>query len=194
MNNLQKMVEQFFLNLSLNHDCIADRKDGKVSFQGPSPDEVTLVDTAMHLGYEFVGPTNSGKTLEINGQKKEVEVLYFFEFSSKRKRASIVVRFGDKIMMLVKGADTIVIERLSQTVAQPYLKHTEKLLEKFSLRGLRTLVYATKVFSQSEWDGIAEKLGSFNSSPDKTKLIRALADEIEKEFTLIGCTAVEDKL
>ncbi len=64
----------------------------KVNFQGPSPDEVALVDTARHMGYEFKKTTNNGKIVNINGTDTEFEVLQVFEFSSKRKRSSTIIK------------------------------------------------------------------------------------------------------
>lgn len=32
--------------------------NGEINYQGPSPDEVALVDTARHLGYEFKKTTS----------------------------------------------------------------------------------------------------------------------------------------
>jgi magnesium-transporting ATPase (P-type) len=43
---------------------------------------------------------------------QELEVLHFFEFNSDRKRASIIVRDGEFIKLLCKGADSIIISRL----------------------------------------------------------------------------------
>ena len=52
---MQKLVENFFLVLSVNHDCMVEAKSKdeskEINYQGPSPDEVALVDTAKHMGY-----------------------------------------------------------------------------------------------------------------------------------------------
>ena len=95
---LSDLVEEFMLSLSLCHDCILEKdKNDEENFyyQGPSPDEITLVDTARHLGYIFKKNTTVGKVVEINRLDQEIEVLNFFEFSSKRKRASIIGRLNE---------------------------------------------------------------------------------------------------
>lgn len=49
IKDLQKLVENFMLILSVNHDCMVEAKkedNDQVNYQGPSPDEVALVDTA----------------------------------------------------------------------------------------------------------------------------------------------------
>ena len=53
--------------------------------------------------------------ININGVDLEIEVLYSFEFSSKRKRSSVIVREDGVIKLFCKGADNIIIERLSKS-------------------------------------------------------------------------------
>lgn len=69
------------------------------------------------MGYEFRKSTNEGKLVNINGTDCEIITLYFFEFSSKRKRSSIVIRDDGVIKLLVKGADNIIIERLNKEIS-----------------------------------------------------------------------------
>jgi magnesium-transporting ATPase (P-type) len=40
------LVMEFFKVLSLAHECVPETVNGKTFYQGPSPDEVTLVDFA----------------------------------------------------------------------------------------------------------------------------------------------------
>ena len=87
------LIQEFMLDLSLCHDCILEKDKNNPDnfyYQGPSPDEITLVDAARHLGYIFKKSTSIGKIVEINRIDQEIEVLNFFEFSSLRKRASII--------------------------------------------------------------------------------------------------------
>jgi magnesium-transporting ATPase (P-type) len=57
-NSQRKLVSEFLKILSLAHECVPEtvsKPDGtKVTFyQGPSPDEITLVDFARFQGYDF---------------------------------------------------------------------------------------------------------------------------------------------
>lgn len=192
LNNVREIAEHFLLTLSLCHECIVESNG--VSFQGPSPDEVTLVDAARHLGYNFRRSTNFGKVVLINGEEHEIEVLDFFEFDSARKRASVVIRHNGIIKMLTKGADTVILARLSH-FEQPNLERTKALLDRFSLEGLRTLCFGMRVFAEEEWSDIKRTLRSLQSYSDKTDRRRDfISDQVERDFMLIGCTAVEDKL
>lgn len=52
--------------------------------------------------------------VNINGTDCEIEVLANFEFTSKRKWSTTIIREDGVIKMLCKGADNIIIERLSK--------------------------------------------------------------------------------
>jgi len=194
----QELVNEFLFLLSVCHDCIVEKDDeGNVGYQGQSPDEITLVDAAKRLGYEFTGANSQSKHVNIflrNNAK--VKVLKFFEFNSDRKRASVIIRDPktDVIKLMIKGADSIIIDRLSTTTPQPHLENTKNLLTEFSTIGLRTLCMAEKVLTEEEYTELDSKMVAVASDPDREKIIDKLADEIEKNLTLIGCTAVEDKL
>lgn len=43
--------------ISLAHECVQEPnlKDGGFVYQGPSPDEVTLVEFAKDMGFEYAG-------------------------------------------------------------------------------------------------------------------------------------------
>ena len=192
LNNLAEIARHFLMTISLCHECIIESNG--VSYQGPSPDEVTLVDAARHLGYAFLKSTNSGKVVLVNGEETEFETLNFFEFDSARKRASVVIRHEGFVKLLIKGADSIIIDRLSQR-PQPFLDQTKTILERFSVEGLRTLCFAMRIFTEEEWQSMASTLRSFDGFSDKVERVNTfVSDSIERELMLIGCTAVEDKL
>ena len=49
---MKDLVEEYWLGLSLAHEVVADtNKNGEKIYQGPSPDEITLVQTAKELGF-----------------------------------------------------------------------------------------------------------------------------------------------
>ena len=52
--------------------------------QGPSPDEVALVEAARQMGFEFKARTQNEVVLEILGQAVTYEVLNVMEYSSDR--------------------------------------------------------------------------------------------------------------
>jgi hypothetical protein len=58
------------LSLAVNHECVIneDPDDKLNKYQGPSPDEMTLVETADRFDYKYVSTTNNGKIINIKGR------------------------------------------------------------------------------------------------------------------------------
>lgn len=127
-----KRAKFFILGLALCHTALPERDEsGNVSFQAASPDEVALVMAAKELGNLVVDRQPSSITLRpITRDGEEAadevyEVLDIVEFSSVRKRMSIVVRMPDgRICVICKGADSTIMQLLRQRALA-----TEKLGE-----------------------------------------------------------------
>jgi phospholipid-translocating ATPase len=111
----------FLLSIALCHTCLPEvRRDGRIDFQAASPDELALIRAAQELGFVVIDRNAQSITLRTQPagpdspeMSETYEVLDVIEFSSKRKRMSIVVRFPDgRRCIFCKGADTIVMKRL----------------------------------------------------------------------------------
>ncbi len=108
----------FILALALCHTCIPEKDDqGNVSFQAASPDELALVNAAKEMGYIVTVRKSKSITIESYPSGKpddhplyEVyEVMNVIEFSSARKRMSIVIKLPDqRLCLLTKGADSTI--------------------------------------------------------------------------------------
>ena len=77
--------------------------------------------------------------------REEVEILDTIEFTSKRKRMSVIIKETDgSIRLLCKGADVAIISRASQEQsAQTLLEKTVLDCNKYAVEGLRCLFIAT---------------------------------------------------
>ena len=190
------LVKEYFLLLSLCHDCVVEEDQNGTRYQGESPDEIALVKTASQVGFRYVCRYHKMKRVFVLGVDTLVEELAFFPFDSDRKRASIIIRHEGKIKVMMKGADFVIFDRLmSQDIApQPYLKIMKKKLETFSRKGLRTLCMAVRVITEAEWSIIEQLIEESCSDPNEKKKFILAAELAEKDMTLIGCSAVEDKL
>lgn len=111
----------FLLSIALCHTCLPEvQRDGRIDFQAASPDELALVRAAQELGFVVIDRNAQSITLrtQLGGpdspeMTETYEILDVIEFSSKRKRMSIIVRFPDgRRCIFCKGADTIVMKRL----------------------------------------------------------------------------------
>lgn len=115
-----RKAKQFLLCVALCHTCLPETKpDGTVEFQAASPDELALVKAAQDLGYLLVDRPTQSVILQIKSTEdgppstETYEVLDVIEFSSKRKRMSIVIRMPDgRICVFCKGADSVILPRL----------------------------------------------------------------------------------
>ncbi|AEO66487.1 uncharacterized protein THITE_2114616 [Thermothielavioides terrestris NRRL 8126] len=116
-SDFSRRATQFILAMALCHTCLPEHKDGRVDFQAASPDELALVRAAQELGFLVVQRTSQTVTLRISGggghSDRTYQILDVIEFSSKRKRMSIIVRCPDgSIWLLTKGADSVIVPRL----------------------------------------------------------------------------------
>jgi phospholipid-translocating ATPase len=112
-----RRATQYILAMALCHTCLPEVKDGKVNFQAASPDELALVRAAQELGFLVVQRTKQAVTLRISAgdsyTDRTYQILDVIEFSSKRKRMSIILRCPDgRIWVLTKGADSVILPRL----------------------------------------------------------------------------------
>ena len=116
-----RKTRMMLLSMALCHSCLPETtKDGTIDFQASSPDELALVRAAQELDYMVVSRDSSILTVRTQphgrGQppvEDKYEILDVIEFSSKRKRMSVIVRLPDgRICVFCKGADTIVMQRL----------------------------------------------------------------------------------
>ena len=85
----------FWRCLLLCHDVVqvTDRSTGKQTLSGASLDEVTFLETCNRIGFgRFIERSANAIRIELQGVQEEYEILRLVQFTSDRKRMSIVVR------------------------------------------------------------------------------------------------------
>ncbi|KAG4262036.1 phospholipid-translocating ATPase [Fusarium proliferatum] len=114
-----RKAKHFLLCIALCHTCLPERTDdGDITFQAASPDELALVEAAKDLGYLVIDRPAQAIKLEARDADGSLytetyQVLDVIEFSSKRKRMSIIIRMPDgRICIFCKGADNVIMQRL----------------------------------------------------------------------------------
>lgn len=199
--NLQENLE-FFIVLAICNTVIPeiDNNDGcgQIKYSSSSPDEIALVNASLNLGIKLVTRTPNSIGVCVNGVDKVYSILNILEFSSDRKRMSIIVRdpSTNEIVVYCKGADTSILPYLNKSNNdEKTLKVEEENLNKFSCNGLRTLCIAKKIISQQEYDtwNLSYKEASISISERDSKM-ETVSSEMENNFTLLGVTGIEDKL
>uniref|UniRef100_A0A8B9P9Z5 Phospholipid-transporting ATPase n=1 Tax=Apteryx owenii TaxID=8824 RepID=A0A8B9P9Z5_APTOW len=99
-----------------------------------------------------------------------------------------------KIRLYCKGADTILLERL-RPANQDLTNVTADHLNEYAGEGLRTLVLACKDLEESYYEDWAERLRRASGAAEaRDDRLARLYDEVEHDMTLLGATAIEDKL
>ena len=191
-------IHHFLALLATCHTVIPERKDeklGEIKYQAASPDEGALVEGAVMLGYRFIARKPRAVKILVEGEEYEYELLAVCEFNSTRKRMSTIFRCPDgKIRCYCKGADTVIMERLSKD--NPIVEATLQHLEEYASEGLRTLCLAMREVPEQEfqqWWQIFERASTTVSGNRAEELDKA-AEIIEHDLFLLGATAIEDKL
>jgi phospholipid-transporting ATPase len=192
------VIHHFLSMLATCHTVIPERRDekpGDIKYQAASPDEGALVEGAVMLGYRFTNRRPRSVQITAGAQELEYELLAVCEFNSTRKRMSTIYRCPDgKVRVYCKGADTVILERLHPD--NPTVEATLQHLEEYASDGLRTLCLAMREVPEDEfqqWIQIHEKAATTVSGNRQDELDKA-AELIEKDFYLLGATAIEDKL
>jgi len=192
------IIREFLTLLATCHTVIPERNDEKpmeIKYQAASPDEGALVEGAAMLGYKFTTRRPKSVSVLIEGDaEREYEVLNICEFNSTRKRMSAILRCPDgRIRIYCKGADTVILERLGKD--NPFVEATTQHLEDYATDGLRTLCLAVREIPEDEyrqWNAIYERAAT--TINNRSEELDKAAELIERDFFLLGATAIEDRL
>lgn len=196
----RKNIVTFFRALALCHTALADRPNGNdpytIEYKAESPDEAALVAAARDAGAVFIAKNNNTIDIEVLGQPERYTPLKVLEFNSTRKRMSVIVREADgRILMITKGADSVIYQRLHPDHPEELKQATFHDLEVFANAGLRTLCLAYRYLDEAEyldWARIHDEASA--SLTDRDEAIDEAHEKIEVNLTLLGATALEDKL
>ena len=177
--NKSKHVHFFLLCLSVCHTVVLNNDE----YQASSPDELALVKGAKVMGYKLINRTIDTITIEHHDQTSTLKVHAIIEFTSTRKRMTMLCQLGSDFFVFCKGADTVILPLCSKNDI------VYEQLQVYSNEGLRTLVCGYKQISERE----ANKwVGQYNSATDVLK--SNLESLLESKLQLLGCTGIEDKL
>jgi magnesium-transporting ATPase (P-type) len=223
-----RIDKKVILNVSDNPPCTRILKYLKTDSEATAGTGVEMMNNAM---LRETKEDNSERETEYNigrSYEEQVEILETIEFSSKRRRMSVIVREGDgTIKLYCKGADSVMFDRMrpykrvtitpndpeyanstNQLIfndkgnLQDILTLTEQHIQNFSIEGLRCLVVGYVDIPESKFHAWQDKYRVAKSDIieiDKKKAgipndIEKYEDEIETGLSILGATAIEDKL
>ncbi|KAL6012705.1 Alanine aminotransferase 2 [Asimina triloba] len=156
-------------------------KNGMISYKAQSQDEDALVQAAAHLHFVLFNKIGNVVDVNFNASILQYEILDTLEFTSDRKRMSVVVRDSQKgnIILLSKGADEAIL---------PYAAYGKQVrtyveaVEQYAQSGLRTLCLGWRELNEDEY-----------REWSKWKLAEA-CQRLEHDLEILGVTAIEDRL
>ncbi|XP_014907066.1 phospholipid-transporting ATPase IC [Poecilia latipinna] len=189
------VTTQFLSALALCHTVMAEWKEGSPVYQAASPDEETLVGAARELGWVFLSRTRDFVVVSELGATRQYQLLALLDFTSKRRRMSVLVRDPEGgLKLYCKGADVVILERLQKNC--PHQESTEMALELFAEACLRTLCIAVRSVPEALWERWSETLAlsAAMATCERDTLLEKLYDEMERDLLLLGVTAIEDRL
>ncbi|KDO26634.1 hypothetical protein SPRG_08038 [Saprolegnia parasitica CBS 223.65] len=205
---LLKMQEQhdpraiaFFTNLAVNSAVVpvVDAASGEIVYSSISPDEEALVSAAKHFGIVLLAHDTTSVCIRRFGHDVTFDVLHVFEFSSERKKSSIVVRErgSTELLLLCKGADSVVLPALSPASAlEESVRSAMKLhLSTYAVEGLRVLCVAQRELPQDVYQAWHDKYQVAKTSSEcSDEDLDPIIAEIETNLDLVGITGIEDRL
>lgn len=107
-------LAKFIECLGICHTIVPDIKVIKgtktVVYNASSPDELALVNGMRHFGFEFIDrDLDENMVIKYENGLHKYKLLHVLEFTSDRKRMSVIVRTPDnRVMVVCKGADSII--------------------------------------------------------------------------------------
>ncbi|KAG5679223.1 hypothetical protein PVAND_008805 [Polypedilum vanderplanki] len=166
-----------------------------IIYHAASPDERALVYGAKKFGFVFHTRTPTYVEMDALDNTERYEILNVLEFTSSRKRMSIIARNSrGEIKLYCKGADTVIFERLAPH-GQQYKDITLKHLEEFATEGLRTLCFAYVDIPDDIYDQWKDTYHKASTAlQNRERKVEDAASLIETNLILLGATAIEDKL
>jgi phospholipid-translocating ATPase len=133
-------IREFFSLLAVCHTVLVETADetdpNKIVYRAQSPDEAALVSAAKNVGFACLKRTENRVEIDLLGESRTYTILNVIEFNSDRKRMSVIMKRPEGgIVLLCKGADSVIYERLSKENDEDLLSDTSFHLQKFANEG-----------------------------------------------------------
>lgn len=172
----------------------AKSKAGAILYKTQSQDEEALVYAASQLHMVLVNKNASILEIRFNSSVLQYEILETLEFTSDRKRMSVVVKDcqNGNISLLSKGADEAI---LPYAHAGQQTRTFVEAVEQYSQLGLRTLCLACREVEEDEyreWSLMFKEASS--TLIDREWRIAEVCQRLEHDLKVLGVTAIEDRL
>ncbi|XP_058839396.1 phospholipid-transporting ATPase VD-like [Topomyia yanbarensis] len=185
-----------------SHSQGSTPSDRRPIFEAESPDELALVNAAYSYDCCLINRSPNHVLVNVPGEGViEYEVLKILPFDSNRKCMSVVVRKTgtQEVVLYTKGADSSIMSSLAPcaTDSEEYRlrEQTQHQLNMYARQGLRVLVMAKRRLDPTDFSEWYRKHQECElSMENREKKIRESFGLLERNFTLLGSTGIEDRL
>ncbi|CAK9268520.1 unnamed protein product [Sphagnum jensenii] len=188
-------VIKFLMVMAMCNTVTPCKSAGRALFyKAQSQDEDALVQAAAQLQVLLCSKMGSVVEVSLLGEVLEFEILDTLEFTSERKRMSVVVRERGTgaLQLLTKGADETVFPTLC---SDQQVRPIADAIDRYSQLGLRTMCLAWRDLEENEYAAWSLKFKEASMSlMDREWKIAEVCQLLEKNLELLGATAIEDKL
>ncbi|EXB44626.1 Phospholipid-transporting ATPase 2 [Morus notabilis] len=169
-------------------------KSCDIVYKAQSQDEDALVHAAAQLHMVFFNKSGNILEIKFNASIIQYEVLEILEFTSDRKRMSVVVKDcqNGKIILLSKGADEAI---LPYACAGQQTRTFIEAVEQYAQLGLRTLCLAWRELEEDEYQEWSLMFKEASSTlVDREWRLAEVCQRLERDLEVLGVTAIEDRL
>ena len=119
---------------------------------------------------------------------KSYKLLNILEFTSARKRMSVIVKDVEgKLLLLSKGADSVMFEQIAKN-GRDFEEKTKQHIAEYADSGLRTLILAYRELNDEEYNKFNKEFTEAKNlvSEDQEQIVEGIIQNIEKDLTLLG--------
>jgi phospholipid-translocating ATPase len=174
-------VTRFLLAMALCHTCIPETEhDDNNKYKRSSPDEVALAMAVKDMGFVVTHRSSHSATILApdengNARSQVFQILDVIEFSSDRKRMTVIVQRQDgNLWLICKGADNILLPRLVNTPSDSDNQQTGSIA---------TVRMVDRARSRHQDSGVASTYRSRSSTASSHNI---------SEFGVLGLDQVDD--
>ncbi|XP_024530611.1 phospholipid-transporting ATPase 2 isoform X2 [Selaginella moellendorffii] len=195
LNENDPEVLKFLTVMAVCNTVVPSRSpNGSISYKAQSQDEEALVSAASHLRVVLLNKAANCVEVSVLGAVLEFDILDVLEFTSDRKKMSVIVRERQtgELKLLTKGADEAIFSSVHN---DQQVRRVAEIVDQYSQMGLRTLCLAWRDIREEEYHDWSRKFKEASSSiVDREWKIAEVCVLMERNLELLGATAIEDKL
>jgi magnesium-transporting ATPase (P-type) len=113
-------MADFFRHILLNNNAVVRTVGNQIEVKSSSTDEEAFIKAAGDYGFRLLSKEGDQIKLEANGHLESYKVLAHVDYTTARKRSTIVVQKlgSNAVQLLCKGADDVLFSRSNKELSE----------------------------------------------------------------------------